>query len=140
MLPNVEREIQGQSFRIIMQPSAVGRPMLLQLSKLLAQGADRATLLGSDAAMLTGAITALDEAAFKSIWDKFSKMTEVMASEGYVPLSVAYPEPAGLTDYGLMLELIEAHIEANFASFFAVARAKLRELNQAPKQSASLKT
>ena len=123
MFPQVEIDIDGTGYRLTLLPSKLGRPMLLRLSQLLSQGSDRAAMLGSDSAMLTGAVLALTEAELQSTWEKFETRTEVMASEGYVSLNVVYePAKGGLTDYGLMLALIEAHIDANFSSFFAKAR------------------
>ena len=139
MLPQHEIEIDGTLYRITLLPSKLGRPMLLRLSQLLSQGSDRAAVIGSDGAMLTGAVLALTEAELERTWTAFEQRTEVMASEGFVGLNVAYPPPAGLTDYGLMVSLIEAHIDANFSSFFARARqmmaaSRAKVMSESPKK------
>ena len=139
MLPQHEIEIDGTMYRLTLLPSKLGRAMLLRLSQLLSQGSDRAAMIGSDSAMLTGAVLALTEAELESTWEKFQTRTEVMASEGFVGLNVAYPPPGGLTDYGLMVSLIEAHIDANFSSFFARARqmmaaSRAKVMSESPKK------
>ena len=129
MFPQTEVAIQGTQYRLTHLPSALGRPMLLRLSKLCATGADHAALVGSEAALVTGALLALDAAELDAWWEKFEARTEVMAEHGYVLLSIKYPKDAGgLMDYALMFELMEAHVRANFGGFFETALAKWRAL------------
>jgi hypothetical protein len=135
-LESTELSIGSTRYQLTALPAAVGRKTLVRLLKIVGPSVaalfrGRGQVEAKEAATVSGdaianAIQELSERMTEDdleyLVGTFTRSTEVMAENGFIPLEKAGTFGLFARDYGSMLQWILASIDWNYSSFLAVLK------------------